>query len=606
MTTLSTPPAAPPAGHHWRAVADWYGLDPAPAPGPGALPMLCPTTAEPGDPPRELNALYRTLQAHHDGDLGLGAEGVRFVRAKGLRAPDVAWRHDTLLIDTLHATVLLDGEHCAPDRDALRRVLTEGVRRLVVVAHGDGGHLDLGPLVACGLYTSVERDLASGAPLERGCRAGVTCKRSRDHGNVLLCRDIKAGSVTLVACKAGSVIDPAYPSSTNVVVGFLDGYAATVVAPPGNASASPAITHGLYALAGDSTPHRVRAYLDDVSGRGRVHYRIFGTPGAQDTGPGGDTTPRSGRGVSVHHVARPDDGERHFALRVSDGTALRPGVDSAYGRRHLVLPEGLSPNVVRLVPDWAPRAADLDSHRLDLERMRLMYGQLTGALVSSPARRRALELGERLAALRHRHEASRLTAVRRLAGGAAHGLVTHPGGQEATRQLLDAWAEGVAETLELLLVQQDPADLLTSAMWPQGERLGQEGCEVCGRRMHVLTYRDLLGSTGRLRHDCPHCGSRRVTPDATDSCVTFRLVPGPDPALEVNPETAHGSCHVVWQAAFKNSATVFPVRRARLGTTPERLPLPVPDDLTDQLHTVKAVVVSGSQMWSWRTRWRAR
>ncbi|WP_353947421.1 hypothetical protein ABII15_38960 (plasmid) [Streptomyces sp. HUAS MG91] len=607
MSAISTPPAAPRTRHHWRTVADWYGLDPAPTPpaDPWALPTLTPTSAEPGSPPRELNALYRTLQAHDDGDLGLGAEGVRFVRAKGRRVLDVDWKHDTLLIDTLHATVLLDGQHLTPDRAALRRVLTDGVRRLVVVAHGDGGHLDLGPLVACGLYTPVERDLASGAPLERGCRAGVSCKRARDHDAVLLCRDIKAGSVVLVACKAGSIIDPAFPSSTNVVVGFLDGYAATVVAPPGNASASPVITHGLYAMAGHTPLTRVRSYLDDVSGRGRVHYRILGTPGPADTAPG-DDTPHHGGGVTVHHVDPPEDGERHFALRVSDGTALRPGVDSAYGRRHLVLPEGLDPDAVRLVPDWTPRAADLDNHRTDLERMRLMYGQLTGALVSSPARRRALELGERLAGLRHRHEASRLTAVRRLAGGAAHGLVTHPGGQEATRQLLDAWGEGVAETLELLLVQQDPADLLTSAMWPQDERLGQEGCEVCGRRMRVLTYRDLLGSTGCLRHDCPHCGSRRVTPDRTDSCVTFRLVPGPDPSLEVNPETEHGSCHVVWQATFKNSATAFPVRRTRLGNTPERLPLPVPDDLTDQLHTVKAVVVSGSRMWSWRTRWRAR
>ncbi|MFI7340987.1 hypothetical protein ACIBUY_23995 [Streptomyces sp. NPDC050085] len=612
MTDVSTGPAAVRTGHHWSQVAERYGLDPVPAPSaaPAVLPMLCPASApEPDCAPGDLNGLYRMLQAHVDGDLGLGAEGVRFVRAKGRHAHAAQWVHDTLLIDALHSTVVLDGEDLAPDRATLRRVLTEGVRRLLVVAHGDGGHLALGPLVVCGLYTPVERDLVSGAPLERGCRAGISCKRARHHDDVLLCRDIKAGSVVLVACKAGSIIDPAFPSTTNVVVGFLDGYAATVVAPPGNAAASPAITQGLHAMLRDAPLSDVRDYLDDVSGRGRVHYRLFGSaPDAPaDTAATADrATAYAGRGVAVHRLPQPPDGTRHFALRRSDDTPLRPGVDSAYGGSHLVLPDGLPSDVVDLVSAWEPRAADLDGHRADLERMRLVYGQLTAALISSPARRQALELGERLAGLRHRHEASRLTAIRRLAGGSAHGLVTHPGGHEATRQLLDDWGESVAETLHLLLTQQDPADLLTSAMWAQHERHGQEACEVCGRRMHVLAFRDLLGSTGSLRHDCPHCGSRRVTPDSTDSFVTFRLITGRDAALEVNPETAHGSCHVIWQATFKNSAAAAPVRRARLGNTPERLPLEVPEDVTDQLHTIKAAVVSGSQMWSWRTRWRVR
>ncbi|MEV0323076.1 hypothetical protein ACIBKX_33870 [Streptomyces sp. NPDC050658] len=603
-TTTHAPPRR--AAHHWHDAAAWYGLKPALHP-PAAkppYPLLCPTSGPDAETASEdLNGLYRNLHAHQDGVLGLGPEGVRFTRAKGHRLADTTWQYDTLLIDTLHGTRLLDGEDVVLDAAALRHVLTTGVRQLVVVAHGDGGHLDLGDLVACGLYTPVELDLATGRPLERGCREGVRCKRARDHRSVLLCRDIKAGSVLLVACKAGVLVDPAFPSTTNVVVGFLDGYAARVLAPSGNASASPAITSGLHALARTAAPARVRDYLDDVSGRGRIRYRFFGTP----TGPDADDQPHTGTGVTVRRILEPAPGESHFAVRELDDVPLRPGIDSVYGHRHTVLPADVPEDTVRVVPDWEPRPDDLAGHRADMERMRLVYGQLTTALVTSPARQNALTLGERLADLRRRHEASRFTAVRRLANGATHGLVTHPGGQEATRQLLDTWAEAVADTLHLLLERHDPGELLTSAMWPKRERAGQEGCEACGRRLRVIGYRDLLGDTGYTRHDCPHCGNRRLTPDSEEgSCVTFRLVPGPRPALEVSPETVHGRCHLVWKAAFKNSAASPPARQATLGSAPERLPLPVPDDITDQLHTLRAVVVSGSQIWAWRTRWRAR
>ncbi|MFC7304494.1 hypothetical protein ACFQVC_09750 [Streptomyces monticola] len=606
-----------------RAVAEWYGIG---APDDGGhdaqtsydavtapYPLLSPVTG-PDDTsaPDDLNGLYRNLNSRTDGVLGLGPEGVRFTRAKGKRLGAVAWPHDTLLVDTLHGTRIVDGEERALDGAEVRHILTAGVRQLVVVAHGDGGHLDLGELVACGLYTEVELDLATGLPLERGCRAGAACKRARRQSDVVLCSDIRAGTVYLVACKAGSLVDPAFPSTTNVAVGFLDGYAATVVAPAGNASASPAITRGLHVLARGAAPARVREYLDDVSGRGRVRYRLFGAPSASApsaptvTGPAADPETLSADGTTVRRSRELPPGERHFAVRVLDDVPLRPGADSVYGHRHHVLPATAPEATLRIAPDWGPRPADLDAHRADLDRMRLLYGQLSTALVAVPGHERALALGERLADLRRRHEASRFTAVRRLANGATHGLVTHPGGPEATRQLLGAWAGTVAETLELLLDRADPGDLLTSAMWRERERTGHEGCEVCGQRLHVTDYRDLLGGSGYQRHDCPHCGNRRLTPDTGRSCVTFRLVPGPRPALEVNPETEHGRCHVVWKAAFKNSAVSHPPRRAELGSTPERLPLPVPDDLTDQMHTLKAAVVSGSEVWVWRTRWRVR
>lgn len=96
-----------------------------------------------------------------------------------------------------------------------------------LVCHGDGSHLDLGPVVGCGA-ADVDRD-NQGASIV-GCEGAVSCKRSQNGTNVLRLSSVQAEQIWLLTCWGFAVAGEIYPSDSSVALDLAEGPARAIVA----------------------------------------------------------------------------------------------------------------------------------------------------------------------------------------------------------------------------------------------------------------------------------------------------------------------------------------------------------------------------------------
>lgn len=536
-----------------------------------------------------------------DGYVGLGAEGIEFAVAKSAATQIRWWAHDTLLLDAINRRYSLDGIPVGHAPANLRDILVrDGVRRLAVVAHGDGGHLNLGELVLCGLYTDIEHDLDRGIDLNAGCRVDVRCKRAPDIAAVVLCQAVRAAEVIIVSCKAGMLVEPAFRTTTNVVVGFADGFASSIVAPMGNAQVSTAVTEGLRALLEAAALDEVRDYLDDVSGRDTAQFRLLGTrAGLGERAPAATASDR----VTVHRLPAPG----RIAIRRGPQVRVAPGSTAVFGGRHLVVPTEVTPSDFTIAEHWRPNRIMLDEQRAQLDRIRLTRMQMASSLAAdgSPQAHGAREALERVGVA---CEVTTWSWLQNLRAGTDHGLGTEPRSTGPLGRLLDDWAAAVAEAY-VLLDSVDPFRLTASGLWADDEESTAESCELCGATLHVSTLTDVLSTIGFRRYDCPHCAARRAEPIGPGA---GRIHIGIDRdqagylELVVDPGARQrNSIHVVWRVDFKGAQRPAASMHVARETT-VAVPITIPTAATDQLHTARVVVISGAQIWMWRTRLKVR
>ncbi|WP_157227375.1 hypothetical protein [Nocardia asiatica] len=543
-----------------------------------------------------------------DGLVGVGRQATDFARAKDSADERQWWKHDSLLIDAIHGRYALDGVALStPPAELQDILLRDGVRRLAVVAHGDGGHLNLGELVVCGLYTDVERDLDAKSDLEFGCRAGVRCKRASGSVTVILCHQVRACEVVIVSCKAGTLVEPAYRTTTNVVVGLADGYPRAIVAPIGNAQVSAAVTEGLSALLSTAPLGALRSYLDDVSGRGTARFRIVGTRASAGEQP----AVAASDSVVVHRLSdemRQARWEELTAVRRGPQVRVAPGITAVYGGRHMVLPLGVSPSDFTLVERWSPNPDILAHHQAILDRVRLTRTQLDLALRAQPPEAGAHEIRKELNEISTAYEANTWSSMRNLSMGSEHGLGSEPSPAGQKGDLLDRWAGSVGRAFASI-PSIDPCRVATSGLWVNSSEVIDELCELCGSALRVSTLADALSATAFRRYDCPHCACRRLEPQGLSPGrihVSFEQANDGGHGLLVSFETARGeSAHVVWTTDFKGAQSRQQSQQTVLESS-ALLPITVPAQVTDQLHTVRVVAIVGAHIWTWRTRMKVR
>ncbi|MBE1159880.1 hypothetical protein [Dyella acidiphila] len=103
---------------------------------------------------------------------------------------------------------------------------------VIVQAHGDGAHANLGSVVLCGRVGEVEQ-LFDGNAIH-GCEQradGAHCKRrGPKHAGICALQDLRARQLVLLTCNSFTIGDGQYPSTSNLVVAALEGYASSVVA----------------------------------------------------------------------------------------------------------------------------------------------------------------------------------------------------------------------------------------------------------------------------------------------------------------------------------------------------------------------------------------
>ena len=191
---------------------------------------------------------------------GADATGVEFALAKLQATPrpaPVQWA----AVDGIHRRLVIDGDECAWSHEHIVAALTRA-RLLVLVAHGEGAHANLGGVVVCGVVGDRER--VAGRPITGGCIAGRRCKRARPGVVVIPARSIRATEAVLVSCNSFLVAPELYPSNSSLLLALIDGHARTVVGSRAPVDVGPGtLDHVLETLAESPTWAAVVGRLND-------------------------------------------------------------------------------------------------------------------------------------------------------------------------------------------------------------------------------------------------------------------------------------------------------------------------------------------------------
>jgi hypothetical protein len=101
----------------------------------------------------------------------------------------------------------------------------DGLRALVILAHGEGAHLNLQDVVVCG---AVDDETQRGRRFEV-CRTGA-CKRVHaPHVEAFAVHEVRAASLVILSCNGFAVAGEQYPTCSSLVGGALDGFARSLV-----------------------------------------------------------------------------------------------------------------------------------------------------------------------------------------------------------------------------------------------------------------------------------------------------------------------------------------------------------------------------------------
>lgn len=152
--------------------------------------------------------------------------GLSFMVAK-LLAPPVQACWGSLIVDILGRRLWVGEQNEALTAERLATEIVSPASKLVIRAHGEGGHVNLESIVLCGLAGSEE--WGPNGPLQGGCRFGSDkrrCKRAPDpNTQILTFAELPSPEIHLLTCASSLMTGELYPSNVSATLSLADGYA---------------------------------------------------------------------------------------------------------------------------------------------------------------------------------------------------------------------------------------------------------------------------------------------------------------------------------------------------------------------------------------------
>jgi hypothetical protein len=506
-----------------------------------------------------------------------------FAAAKCLTSPAAG---ELLGIDALTRAVV-DRTGAVVDPRAVADVDGE----LVVLAHGEGAHLNLQSVVLCGLVG--EREAVGAGELAGGCRRDDGCKKVRDPATVVVRVDeLPARGLTLLSCNSFSVAGQLYPSTSSLVLAAVEGPATGVIA---LAHQVPIRRQELDAVgttleAGLRRGEAVRLLNEAEARRGvPTSHVLVGDPMARPAVAAGDASVLAT--ASLPAVAAVPSTRPRVVL--GDGRALGPpGVADDLVDRGADLAE-----LVDRLTDLGTRSrfAAILEEGIDLVRRGTpQEEELGGHLEGIALERRKVE-----------------AAVWRGLAATNRAERSHAWDDDLPRHLERAvrpaarWQAHVAGAVELLIQETGAglADRLLPSLHPYPARWVEPhgACPRCGAPTNRRSYAmEALGVPDRWTVECVVCGPLHDHA-AGDDPVVVELVgelrPGAGALARVHLPDAPtvGPRSVVGQVRDKSRnrpLEPFSVAVAEGAAGCIDVPFTVPDDSRPDLWTVRAAVVA--------------
>jgi hypothetical protein len=482
--------------------------------------------------------------------------------------------------------------------------LTKDWRTLLLRVHGEGSHANLRSLVLCGRSATQESDL-DGNPI-CGCAElgdGTVCKRVQRVG-VRIARfgDLRAATVCLYSCNGFSVAGELYPSDLSCVISAGEGFPAAMLCNdrPGRADSTildacaRALAQG-YSLSDWSILENDRQERLDSD----RPWLLFGDPSAQPNIPG--TT--KGGAVCLHVLPLPAVDQRIWSAE-PQGAVRNHWIGSRWGT--VLLRRPMKHGRVSLVDvsgTFKERYAWLISKRSSAAICRDVEFSLSylfqQELARSPSFRR--HLGS-LSSIRNQLDETIRLAQR------CYEQVSRTGAWDSRldilwklcRNLVDDWDRAFATLLIRYMMNGDLESLLMD-----GTRVVTARADGhCSRCRHALTQ--LIGfdlatnEPQRKALRCPVCGPRAAW-----------LEPGTQINARISPSAMKGSiCSIsisirgirnrsdedrgFLAITFRDKGTGknFFEKLLEWQNQQLKIDVPIPTNLTPELHTLRIVWVN--------------
>ncbi len=490
---------------------------------------------------------------------------------------------------------------------------------LVLRAHGEGTHVNLDSIVLCGLVGTEEVDLG-GRPVA-GCAAqpgGWRCKRT--HGVGVVARhlvNLRARTLALYSCNGLQTSGVGYPSNVSVVAALMDGYAVSVLCNDRPGALSPAALYAGAAQAlADST---LRSLVREENDRNE---RLDGDRPWVLVGDGDAPSP-----------AAEDTNSRLMRFDLPPSSSPSPlrvwGVEPAATVQTLLVGARSAVAVLRAAVSAADRAQirlldrteDLEaSHRRIL---RLRHGALVStevfytlvrSLERNPDRDPSFKaLVEALSACRVDLQVVCFEALAHVQAARRDGF------DRRERRLTEELASLVASELQSRLADvaergtvSGSVDRLFASPGSLIARREQEACQRCGLPTVVRHFEDPGGLLpDGLRADCPVCGPMggwfvggpRLVLSAPRECVPGRSIEVAVTTIPPFPADLPGEGILCVALKDKGNGRVSYTHRGRLAPGAEvMLTIPIAEDVTLDLHTLRVIWVVGLSLTYARTR----
>lgn len=514
--------------------------------------------------------------------------------------------------------------HAALEAETLRLLPKTDWQSLYLLAHGEGGHLNLHPLVLCGLLGEAELSTA-GHEVPGGCRrlAGgdLCCKRQRADSHAVGYGALRAQDLAVFSCSSYPVAAEPYPSQVSGVLAALEGYPVSVLATDRVMEVDP-----IEPVLGMTVFHQTGALgavaqaLNDIQFRrlGARPYLLFGDPAGETALPpatvhqGEVQTGPAGR-VSVLDQPAPAGRRGVLALSGTDDQILT-------GARRVYLWPARRPGPGSRLTD-VTAAVEQSATWLQTIARRLNRAAMLEAAVPAQLAMRDADTAQDMSTLRYVRlclEETVQSCLTYTDRSLLHG-VCEPRLESLSERLrvqLAAWDR----TCAVLLKRRLLGSIFDAAVW--GQRTAATSspgvCDGCGTGLVALRATMPAGSPpDQWRTDCPVCGEHELWREGGSRLMLSALPPlrrGVTVPLTISQRDSAGAAR---SRTGEDTADGFLVVEARdvgrgrgfLSTVrpssgqPVQIEVPVPGDLTCELHTLRVAWVRNLDVSSRRWRW---
>ena len=479
---------------------------------------------------------------------------------------------------------------------------------LAVVGHGEGSHVNLEVAVCCGAAEEGERDML-GALLDACSSYGpaMTCKRvHRDGIRVVRFGNLRAQSIALFSCIGFSTAAEVYPSDNSLVLDAAEGYPANVITTDRVLPLSPSLAVLWLGLIGQghSFTDMIR-WLNEITLRqyGCLAYLRFGDPGCDRDEPNHPIPPPPASSLS------------HLGTHLSDAASLDVYRVADPDRTALILPG--RKQVVIVTHAQAPELQPaLETVSAQFEAVRNRLEQRAQAVLAAASLQAAIGLAaangavpqagisgplQELASTRAAVESVLSEAMLAWDQSKVTGLWTDELdlALKAVSDAASVWDRCLTSLVDSCLFDRPFEEIVALGRRTLDvEELGR--CPRCAsplrreRRMAASVHTPLLH-----RLDCPLCGCREVFLEGSPRIHVDQpaaLHPGTTLCLDVRtvPSATNEAPFDGWlltRAVDRGTGQPF-FREHAPFTGLARVEIPIPRDITMELHIVKFMVVS--------------